>query len=619
MELPPRVDGDRLLKAGECLDIRARLRRVAARHDLSAVVACAFDARTRVLPFFYSSTHMAPAGARAIGSALYDAGITRTRIVLQHWNPRFRPSRMMLEGRMPDLLLVSSMQIHSAACDGLLRDACRIDPASRPLIIAGGPKAIYEPWTLFSPDPADPWGADVVVTGEEYVLLNLLEVLLAERAPGEPLRSAFARARDQGALDAVPGLVYPRANGGGNVEELVDTGIQRLVADLDELPHPALGYPLLETPSRGTDLASRPLDSGKVRRYSPLGSLVFTAGCRFTCPYCPIPAYNQRQHRVKSAARIADEMTQLYQQYGFHFFFGTDDNFFNNKARTLAIVEALGRVEIAGRPLRRVIHWGTEVTVHDTLAMKEHLTTVRKAGAMALWLGVEDMTATFVKKGQSVDKTTEAFRLLRHEGIAPVPMLMHHDGQPLYTRKSHYGLLNQIRLLRKAGAVDVQVLTMTPAVGSRIYEEPFNAGQMIQAAAGRQVQPYMLDANYIVATTQPHPWRMQLRVALALMYFYNPLRLLISLIRPKSSRYLIDASVQVIGLLGLLYTLPRMLGWAMRLMIGPIRRYTQVPQPHTRLVGPNDTPPCHGVAPAPAADSPAAGDAPDPARGLLKR
>ncbi len=294
-------------------------------------------------------------------------------------------------------------------------------------------------------------------------------------------------------------------------------------------------------------------------------------------------------------------MSQLNERYGLRFFFGTDDNFFNERDRTVSIVETLSRAETGGRPLRHRVRWGTEVTVHDTLGMRDHLSAVRKAGALALWLGVEDMTATFVRKGQSVDKTLEAFGLLRRHNILPVPMLMHHDGQPLYTRTSPYGLINQIRLLRQAGAIDMQVLTMTPAVGSRVYEEPFHAGQMIQSAAGKSVEPYMLDGNYVVASSEAQPWRMQLRVTAALAYFYNPLRLLGSLIRPKSSRYLIDASVQGIGLWGLIHTLPRTLGWAMRLMTGKIKRWSQPPETHLRLTGIDGVPASHGHRFAPAA------------------
>src|SRR5436305_6352913 len=203
MELPRRSRGDELLKPGELLGIRRRLRALAPRHDLATVIACAFDHRTRMLPFILADTRMAPAGVRAIGSAMVDCGFEKTRIVLQQWNKKFRPSRMRLDGRIPDLFMVSSMGLHSDQCMELIRDARRIDPAQRPLIIAGGPHAVYQPDQLFSSNPADPAGADVVVTGEEYVLLSLLEVLLSVRGRGESMRSAFERARDIGALDRV--------------------------------------------------------------------------------------------------------------------------------------------------------------------------------------------------------------------------------------------------------------------------------------------------------------------------------------------------------------------------------------------------------------------------------
>ena len=207
MELPRRPRGDELLKPGELLALRRRLRAVAPQHDLTTVIACAFDHRTRMLPFIYADTRMAPAGVRGIGSAMVDAGFTKTRIVLQQWNKRFRPSRMQLDGRVPDLFMVSSMGLHSQRCMEMIADARRIDPAHRPLIIAGGPHAVYQPYELFSGDAANPVSADVAVTGEEYVLLEMLEVLLAMRRPGESMRTAFYRAKDPGALDGILGLV----------------------------------------------------------------------------------------------------------------------------------------------------------------------------------------------------------------------------------------------------------------------------------------------------------------------------------------------------------------------------------------------------------------------------
>ena len=49
--------------------------------------------------------------------------------------------------------MVSSMGLHSEQCMAMIRDARRIDPAARPLIIAGGPHAVYQPYDLFGSDP----------------------------------------------------------------------------------------------------------------------------------------------------------------------------------------------------------------------------------------------------------------------------------------------------------------------------------------------------------------------------------------------------------------------------------------------------------------------------------
>jgi radical SAM superfamily enzyme YgiQ (UPF0313 family) len=595
MELPRRARGDELLRSGALRELRQRLRQRAAEHDLATVIVCAFDHRTRMLPFCHADMRMAPAGVRAIGSAMLDAGFTKTRIVLQQWNRKFRPSEMRLDGRNPDIFMVSSMQLHSAACKALVLEGSRIDPAHRPLIIVGGPKFVYEPWDAFSSNPYDPWAADLAVTGEEYVLLSMLEVVLSCRAKNESVRSAFLRARDGGALDDVPGLVYARG-GGAVAEELVDTGVQRLVGDLDELPDPTLGYQLLEPPSSGSTLASRALAENGVRRFSPIASLVLTFGCKFACPYCPIPAYNQRQHRIKSGPRIADEFRRLHMQYGFTRFFGADDNFFDDQGRTVDILEALARTQIAGAPIRRKIRWGTEVTVHDTLRMRDRLRLVRESGVRALWLGVEDMTATLVKKGQSVSKTVEAFGLLQANGICPMPMMMHHDEQPLISRgPKPYGLLNQVRMLRKAGAVSMQVLMLVPATGSKLFTGTYTSGMVYESVAGHRVEEHMLGGNYVVASHHPKPWRKQSNILIAYAWFYNPIRFLIALARPKSKLYLADAVWQLLGMWGLAQTVRRTFGWLVRLRWGRITRQHSPPMSRIPMVAPGGGPAVHAI------------------------
>jgi radical SAM superfamily enzyme YgiQ (UPF0313 family) len=608
--------------------IRQRLRGLASRHDLSTVIACAFDHRTRILPFIYADLRMIPAGVRAIGSALADSGFGKTRIVLQQWNRNFRPSQMRLDGRIPDLFLVSSMHLHSAECDRLIQDANRIDPAQRPLIIAGGPRIIYEPWQVFSSDANHPWGADVAVTGEEYVLLHLLEVLLSMRARNETLRAAFLRARQAGALDEIPGLVYSRsATPDGPCEELVDTGIQRLLGDLDELPYPVLGYQLMEPPSAAATLGPHALPANRVRRHCTVSSIVLTTGCKFRCSYCPIPAYNQRQHRAKSGERVADEMQQIAETYGIANFFGTDDNFFNDTKRTLDIAEALARrVNTRQRPYCK-IRWATEATIHDTLRLQEHLPVIRQSGLMALWLGVEDLTGKLVKKGQDENKTIQAFRLLREHGIYPVPMMMHYDAQPLVTWKSNQGLLNQLGTLRKAGALYTQVLMLTPSPGSKWYEDTYTSGLAIAEVNGTAVEPHIVDGNYVVASKHPRPWLKQLNLLAGYTYFFNPLRLAFALVRSKSAihwadletrppedvaRYsvwqrirrrlylkarahVIDAGVQLFGMYGLMHTYRRTLGWSWRLLRGGIQRYDRAPASRIPMRSPEGSAACHAL------------------------
>ncbi|WP_246700846.1 radical SAM protein [Rhodopseudomonas sp. BR0M22] len=549
---------------------------------------------------------MAPGGVRAIGSALADVGFDKTRIVLQQWNRNFSPLQMRLDGRIPDLFLISSMHLHSAECDRLIREACQIDPDKRPLIMVGGPRIRYEPWHVFNVGPGA--SADVAVSGEEYVFLELLEVLLSMRAAGESMRSVFQRARDGGALDEVAGLVYGRPSPRGDrIEELVDTGVQRLLGDLDELPDPVHGYKLLEPPSNGATLASQALPANRVKRYSPISSIVMTAGCKFRCSYCPIPAYNQSQFRAKSGERIAEEIGQIASTFGIYHFFGADDNFFNDTKRTLDIAGTLARKR-SERPFCKV-RLGTEVTVHDTVGMRDHLPLIRDAGFAAVWLGVEDMTATLVKKAQDKDKTQLAFRLLRENNILPMPMMMHHDSQPLVTWKSNYGLINQIRLLRQAGSITTQVMMLTPAPGSKWYENVFQSGMAFSRAGDVTVEPHIMDGNYVVASKHPRPWLKQLNLLIAYTYFFNPIRFLSALVFSKSAdvfssaetrpahevahfspakrmrrrawlkfrAHIVDAGAQIYGMIGLAQTYRRTAGWAWRLLRGDIERHDRAP------------------------------------------
>src|SRR5262249_18442928 len=75
----------------------------------------------------------------------------------------------------------------------------------------------------------------------------------------------------------------------------------------------------------------------------------------------------------------------------------------------------------------------------------------------------------------------------------------------------------------------------------------------------------------------PKPWRKQLNILLAYAYFYNPLRLAVSLVRPRGTRYLDEAIWQLLGMRGLAQTIRRTFGWMLRLRFGTIRRRSTPP------------------------------------------
>ena len=128
-------------------------------------------------------------------------------------------------------------------------------------------------------------------------------------------------------------------------------------------------------------------------------------------------------------------------------------------------------------------------------------------------------------------------------------MMMHHDGQPLWTRRA-LRPAQPGRFLRRAGAVDLQVTILTPSVGSKGYEQPFATALVLEPGrrpAGRGLplrrQPlHRHQRRPSVAQAAQH--------ARQLRRFYNPLNLLLAL--PRFDKVWADRVVfQLLGMVGL--------------------------------------------------------------------
>ena len=88
----------------------------------------------------------------------------------------------------------------------------------------------------------------------------------------------------------------------------------------------------------------------------------------------------------------------------------------------------------------------------------------------------------------------------------------------------------------------------------------------------------MCDGNYVVASNHKRPWQKQLAMLAGYLYFYNPVWLVVALIRDKTLVSRKPAYMQIIGMMGLVMTIRRTSGWAVRLMLGRIERLSS-PRP----------------------------------------
>lgn len=585
MELPRRKPDDVYIPDGALTAKLAALRKRTDAHDLAIAIVYAFDFRTRLLPYWYADKRMAPCSVRTIGDCLNAAGFKNVRIVLQQWTPNVKPSTARLGGKPLDILLVSAMQVHAEPAYDMVRDAIRMGE-NRPLVLAGGPKAIYEPVDYFDLGPEPDLSADCVSTGEVYVFLELLEAILDRRGPGDSCLSAYNKLRDTGGLNNIPGLVYLPPDVPQDKLYAVNTGVQRLLRDLDEMPMPDAGYRMIEPPHRRRTLSAEPFPAHKVGKVSIVSSVVSTHGCKFACTYCPIPAVNQRTWRHKSPQRLADEIKHINENFGIREFFSTDDNFFNNRETVIDLMTAMANTKIRGKPMGEVIRFYTEATEFDVHKNLDILPLCRKAGMTAIWFGIEDITAELVNKGQTPGKTTIVYDALRSLGIEPMCMMIHNDDQPLRSRKDSLGgLLNQARYMFDKGAVSYQCTYLGPAVGTADFEPAALERKIFKSVGGRPIPQAYQDGNHVAASKHPRPWERQLNVLRAYSTFYNPVNMLRIMLNWRNDSLAARRMLfQVIGQIGIVISAPKLLWWSYRLKKGPIEKWEGLQQARIPMV-----------------------------------
>jgi len=220
--------------------------------------------------------------------------------------------------------------------------------------------------------------------------------------------------------------------------------------DLDSLPSPA--YHLL------------PIDAFH-RMGKTIFPLVTSRGCTQWCDFCSTVRMFGRGYRMRSAENVVDEMQFIHDKYGIDQVTFYDDAFSVDRERVLKICK-----ELRDRKLDLIWDCGTRVDMVDRELMK----TMRAAGCIAVWLGVESGSETMLKamnKSIKLDQTRRAYKIAHEEGLMTIANVV--LGFPGETEKTAKETINFVKELNPD---DVGFYIATPYPGTPMHDQVVKNG-----------------------------------------------------------------------------------------------------------------------------------------------
>jgi len=237
-------------------------------------------------------------------------------------------------------------------------------------------------------------GPHVSALPAESIRESMLDVVFVGEAD-----YSFANYCDSGKPAEVKGLYYRSG------DDVISTGLEKLVHDLDDLPMPAWD---LYDPADYTDL------SRILFRSPPVTILEFSRGCVFKCDFCASKTTMGLGYRKKSPARCAEE-AKFIKSLGFREFTLADDIFTSDQKWATEVSEELIRADTG---LEWTCHNGIRVESADA----DMFDTMRKAGCYRVNFGFEsgndEILRKFGKGGKaSVEQGRRAVKMARKAGL----------------------------------------------------------------------------------------------------------------------------------------------------------------------------------------------------------
>jgi radical SAM superfamily enzyme YgiQ (UPF0313 family) len=287
-------------------------------------------------------------------------------------------------------------------------------------------------------------GPHVNLYPEETINLNGVDFLVL--GEGErPFTHLVNAIHNNTPFETIPGLVFK------NRGEIIRTGENSLIENLDDLPFPA-----------------RHLSS--IKKYHSLLSpgkivtTIFTSrGCPYKCSFCDRPHLGEH-FRARSANNVVDELEACV-ELGVSDFLFYDDTFCVDKKRVIEVCD-----EIVKRKLS--IRWDIRTRINTV--DDEILKHLKEANCQGIHYGIEAGTEKILKvlnKGISIERAKRVFSLTRKYEIPILAYFM--IGNPSETLDD---ILKTFRVMRELNPDYVHLTILTPFPGTKIYMDGLKNG-----------------------------------------------------------------------------------------------------------------------------------------------
>jgi radical SAM superfamily enzyme YgiQ (UPF0313 family) len=174
--------------------------------------------------------------------------------------------------------------------------------------------------------------------------------------------------------------------------------------DLDHLPFPDW--------DKMTPASFPKAPHGAIVKNFPIGVIMSTRGCPYSCTFCASPEFYNRRIRYRSPGNVADEIEMLVQRYGVREIHFEDDNLTLKRSH----VESICRLLIE-RGIR--LSWACPNGVRADKVDDELIRLMKESGCYYIAFGIEsanDAILENVKKGETIETIHRAISIAaRHD------------------------------------------------------------------------------------------------------------------------------------------------------------------------------------------------------------